>query len=310
MKLDISTPLIRVARDRSLKGVHIALSASNSSDLECRGMVAEHLQQAMLELCRQLLVRGATLSYGGHLDAGGYTEVLLDLALTHRTLSELPPIERIRCYLAWSLAPKSVPIKGRLAKHQLAAKWIFVPRPPGVEVLDPARFLDELVEPLKPSSVNDRYAIARSMTLMREQQTADIDARVAVGGQINGYSGRVPGILEEVLLSMQANKPTFVIGAFGGAAGMIADLLAGKDRAQMTWHFHTREPHILAMRELYARNEGFFDYPDMLTFLHERGADGLNNGLTAEQNRELWCSRSLGRIVALVIEGLANIRGC
>ncbi|MFV8750754.1 TIR domain-containing protein [Nannocystaceae bacterium ST9] len=307
--LDLSTPLLRVARDRRLQGVRIALSAGESRDLARRGLIADHLQTAMLDLCCQLLTRGASLAYGGHLDPRGYTLALLDLALTHQAIG-LPAIERIECYLAWSRAPMAPAMLAKLAQHQRAATWKLVPRPAGIEDLDPVRFGEALSEPLAPCSAIDRYAIARSMTSMREQQTADIDARVVMGGKLDDYTGRMPGVLEEVLLTMQADKPTFVIGAFGGAAGMIADVLAGHDRVEMTWAHHRGAPHLVEMRELYERREGsFLDYPEMLAFLRERGPAGLNNGLSDEQNRELWRTRELGRIVALVLEGLTRVRG-
>jgi hypothetical protein len=310
LELDLSTPLQRVAKDRSLAGIRIALSAGESPDLGRRGLLAAHLQRAMLELCRQLLLRGATLAYGGHLDPGGYAAALLNLALAHQRRSTVPPEERIQCYLAWSRAPESAVVQSRLAQHQRAATWKFVPRPEGVADLDPQRFVVDLPEPLHPDSPPERYAIARSMTAMRERQTAEVDARVVVGGKLDDYAGRVPGILEEVLLTMKAEKPTFVIGAFGGAAGMIADVLAGKDREEMTWAYHQRVPHVAAARQLYEqRDGGFLDYPEMLAFLRERGSDGLHNGLDLDHNRELWTTRDLDRIVALVIEGLTRTRG-
>lgn len=310
LEFDLSTPLQRVERDRSLTDIRIALSAGESPDLERRGLLATHLQRAMQHLCCQLMLRGATLAYGGHLDPSGYTVALLNLALEHQRRTTVPPEERIQCYLAWSRAPESPALLRQLAQHQRAATWKFVPRPAGVAELDPARFVEHLPQPLEPNSPQERYAIARSMTAMREQQTADVDARVVVGGKLDGYSGRIPGILEEVLLTMRAGKPTFVIGAFGGAAGMIADVMQGKDRVEMTWEFHRAMPHSVAMRELYEqRDGGFLDYPEMLAFLRERGPSGLNNGLSPEQNHELWHSRDLDRIIALVIEGLARTRG-
>jgi hypothetical protein len=307
LNLDLTTPLLRIAKARNLSDALIALSAGTSPDLGRRGLVEAHFQHAMLELCRQLLIRGASLAYGGHLEARGYTIALLDLALTHH--SEMPPIERIKCHLSWSFAPRSPTMLSRLVHHQRVADWKCMPRPEGIVDLDPARFVVDLGEPLRPTSPNDRYAIARSMTAMREQQTNDIQARVVVGGKLRGYSGRMPGILEEVLLTMQACTPTFVIGAFGGAAGMIADVLAGEEREEMAWGFHAGEPHIVAMRKLYEeRDGGFLDYPEMLAFLREWGWAGLDNGLNEAENRELWHTRDLGRIVALVIEGLSKTR--
>ena len=66
-------------------------------------MFQEHVDAAMLEISRHLLVRGAALSYGGHLGKEGYTTALFDLVLAHRQMSGLPPVERIINYVGWPL---------------------------------------------------------------------------------------------------------------------------------------------------------------------------------------------------------------
>ena len=41
-------------------------------------------------------------------------------------------------------------------------------------------------------------------------------ARIVLGGRVAGYKGRMPGIAEEALLSLQAQQPVFLLGGFGG----------------------------------------------------------------------------------------------
>ena len=39
---------------------------------------------------------------------------------------------------------------------------------------------------------------------------------------------RIPGVLEEIVLSVKAGQPVFLIGAFGGVAKLVIDLIRGK----------------------------------------------------------------------------------
>ena len=56
------------------------------------------------------------------------------------------------------------------------------------------------------------------LTAMRRALAERCDARIAAGGATAGYRGNMPGVAEEVLLSLEADKPTFVTGALGGCA--------------------------------------------------------------------------------------------
>jgi hypothetical protein len=64
------------------------------------------------------------------------------------------------------------------------------------------------------------------------------------------YSSRIPAVLEEVVLSVQAGQPVFLIGAFGGVARLVIDLLDGKPREEATWDCQKRVPFSLEMRML------------------------------------------------------------
>ena len=84
----VTTPLQRFAVSRPLKEKRIALSMSESTDIARSGLDALHMDGAMMELSRYLLIKGATLAYGGHLGAAGYTQKLYELVRTHNSASE------------------------------------------------------------------------------------------------------------------------------------------------------------------------------------------------------------------------------
>ncbi|HEY1120295.1 MAG TPA: hypothetical protein VGE67_01790, partial [Haloferula sp.] len=319
----LETPLQRAAEGKLLAKKSIILSCSESGDTLRHGLTQDHLDVALVEISRQLLVRGAILEYGGHLGSEGYTVALFDMARTHNATSGVAPVERIVNDVGWPLPFEKLPDATR-AKFSYVATLRRIPRPEGVEHLEPATFMEE-PEFFPASSPERRYAWSRGMTAMRQFQAekSGAVARVVIGGKIGPtitagadgtrterwYMSRIPGVIEEVLLSLRAGQPVFLIGAFGGAAEAAIDLLEGRERKDFTWEFQKNAPHAEAMKELYrAEGQPWEDYPEMTAFFAETGVEGLArmNKLSVEENRELFRSRDLVRVIELILEGLAR----
>src|SRR5262249_8173952 len=107
----------------------------------------------------------------------------------------------------------------------------------------------------------------------------------------------------------KGGQPLYLIGAFGGAARLVIDLLEGRPRHEFTWEFQKAAPHAKAMRALYdAHGPTWEDYDDMANRFASTGVTGLaaRNRLTAQENRELFSSRDVTRIVELLLEGLTR----
>jgi hypothetical protein len=312
------TPLQRAAADRAIGGMKIALSISEADAPERVGMFPEHLDAALLEISRHLLVRGATLGYGGHLGSAGYTAILFDLVRTYQQMSGLPPVERIVNFVGW---PSPLTREQR-AKFQSLATFVRTAVPAGVAAIEPETFVPE-PEPFSADTPARRYAWARGMTLMREQQTAATDARIALGGKmgptvtavpdggkkLRWYSSRIPGVVEEILLSLKAGKPIYLCGAFGGATSTVIELLQGRIPSEFTWEQQKQAPHAEAMRDLYAQqNVVWQSYEEMAAFCANIGVRGLSqmNHLSEAENLELFNCRDLPRLIELLIAGLAK----
>lgn len=127
---------------------------------------------------------------------------------------------------------------------------------------------------------------------------------------VSWYSSRIPGVLEEVLLTLQAGKPLYLCGAFGGAAALAVELLQRRVPEEFTWDFHKQAPHAEGMRDLYTRRGlPWLDYPWMAKFFAETGVAELakNNHLSEDENRELFTSRDVPRILELLLNGLSRI---
>jgi len=317
-----TTPLSRLAAERPLKGTQVALSMSESTDIQHFGFDDLHFRNAMSEISRYLLLKGATLVYGGHLGDEGYTQALFELVRAHHCLAGIDPVERIVNTIGWPL-----PYDQRLvAQYRQVASLKRIERPADLN-LCPGKAVADAVE-TEPfpgdQSAEHRYCWARGMTTMRESQVAKesgIAARVILGGKFGPpkqgpgsdekwYAGRIPGVLEEVVLSAQAGQPVFLIGAFGGAAALAIDLLEGKDRPEATWEYQRRAPNAEAMRALYDRcGQPWWDYPEMVDLLRQTGPTGINPLLTEDENRELFHTRNISRMVALILIGLSRLQG-
>ena len=319
-KVSITTPFERLAADQSLKGQPVALSMSESTDIASCGLDSLHLDGCMLTLSRCLLIKGATLAYGGHLGEKGYTEKLFELVRTHNNLEGVSPFDRIVNYLGWPLPRPTV---AELSKLSEVSKTVELPRPQDIDeslhpdfVLKPAFFPPE-------KSPQHRFAWARGMTDMRSYQAdkarSGVVARIVIGGtfgptmkaladgtqQEKWYGSRIPGVLEEIVLSVQAGQPVFLIGAFGGVAKLVIDLLQGKERHEATWDYQKRAPFAPEMKALYEqRGIGWVDYPEMISMLRESGTKGINPLLSDKEQGDLFETVDLNRMAELILLGL------
>lgn len=313
------TPMQRWAKKSKLDGKRVAISVSESTDLPRYGFDPLHLDGATLELCRYLLIRGAVLSYGGHLGEPGYTRRLFELVRSHNEEGGLPTFERIVNFRGWPL-PRLT--DDERATHLQNALVEEVGRPNDVDESLHGDFVPEPDYFPAETSPAHRFAWARGMTAMREKQSIDARARIVIGGTFaptvkvdekgviekKWYASRIPGILEEILFSVRAKRPVFLIGAFGGVAALVADLLEGVDRKEATWDFQKDAPHAPEMRALYdKRNLEWSDYTDMVTELRDLGHEGVNPTLSAAESQELYRTRNIGRIIALTLKGLESL---
>lgn len=314
----VETPLGRHAREHDLtaKSLVVALSASPAEDISCFGLRSVHLEAALLEISRYLLISGIRLAYGGHLGTDGYTirlaDLLRDPVVEHlrgcNTESNVKSVPQIVNYLPWP-SFETVHAQARLGP---LVDVIQCRRPSDIdETLDPL-FTDPVLCEVPVDSAIRRFAWARGLTEMRRRQVAEVNARVVIGGRIgsasDGYHGRMPGVLEEILLSIEANQPVYLIGAYGGCARLVCEALNGKQLSALTWDHHRAIPYSVELRDLYTeRGIPWEDYDTIFRRLRDGGFDSLCNGLRLDENQELAVTRSTERIVELILSGLQNL---
>jgi hypothetical protein len=287
--------------ERRLKGRLIGLSISNSSDLAERGMSLDHLQDAMVECARHLLAQGASLAYGGDLRPGGFTTILFELVRSHNRAGDK---ERIHNFLAWPIHLRLDPTAWHEYLDEIHPYLLSPPTDLGI---------DGKVY-MAPDDATGRYVWARSLTAMRVEMNLKTHARVLLGGQVTGFKGKYPGLLEEALLAMRSDKPLYLVGGFGGCTRAIVDALKGATPEAFTEAFQMQEPLYKAIVERYRTDVADkkttpIDYAGELQFLRTRGVAGLNNGLSADENETLFTSKNLPEIVHLILKGLTHRLG-
>ena len=310
------TPLQRYANqvERLREDRPVAMSLSESGDTEKYGLAQVHLDRARSEIARYLLLAGARLAYGGHLGKDGNSLALFELVRAHGAPSFIPA-HKIESWIGWP-----VPLTdAQRAEFEELATFVRVKRPPELKPGDDPDFVDEPSFFSAEKSPLHRYAWARGMTAMRMAQTRGTWARIVLGGTIGPtlkampdgtrktvwYSSRIPGVLEETLLSLKEKQPVYLVGAFGGCARLVLDAMEGREREELTWDFHKQAPHASEMRQLYGTE--WWDYPDMVKFLRDTGYAGLHNGLSEDENRLLATTRVPDRIVELILTGLRRL---
>lgn len=149
------------------------------------------------------------------------------------------------------------------------------------------------------------------MTAMRQKLTDETFARVVMGGKIEGYKGRYAGLIEEPLLSLRAGKPLFLVGALGGCARLVIDLLEQRNRPEMTTEVaRANVENYDALVSLYQQhNQEFKTREELAVEIKSFGMNGLSqvlcNGLTDEQNRELFYCADPRRVAHVVISGIS-----
>ena len=258
----------------------VGISVSESPDLKALGLNDGHLRDAMAEIALHLLASGRSLVYGGDLRQHGFTELLAELVGRYENHPRHRGTIAITDYLAWPVHIRmtSDELATLSAEHEPAVRLVFL-------TLDGARLARERRLKL-PGRDPHEEEWTKGLTAMRIAMCHDIQARIVLGGRVEGYRGAMPGVAEEASLSLERGQPTFLLGGFGGCARDIAETLG------------------LAKRWAGSREE----WEGRLCF-RKYSSDDLHNGLSREENVVLARTPHIQEAVALVSRGLRKILG-
>lgn len=253
----------------------VAVSISASPDMAAYGTSHLHLRDLMGHIAMHLLASGQSLAYGADLRADEFPGLLLQLLIRYQGHPHHSGKIAVTDYLAW-------PVHIRMTLEQLdefcvghgeAVRLAFLDR-------DGARLEWDRRRAMPPREP-DAGEWESGLSAMRAAVCGETVARIAAGGRIEGHKGRMPGVAEEVLLSLEARQPVFLLGGFGGCARGIAEAIGLVERED-------RSP------EGWAGSERFSQYTP----------DDLRNGLSREDNAILAGTPHIDEMVALAWAGV------
>jgi SLOG cluster2 len=334
------TPLSKVAQWKKPEGVHcLAISTSVSSDKERFGLSRAHEEAIFDEIHGYFLLAGLQIAYGGALQPDitrgtNFTHRLFELVRGYSRIAADAGAGQLKPILNFAPWPLRLMYGEDEAKlFGIVADLVEGDRPPANEVPenDAELFPPGDNIPALPDSPERRLALARGLTAMRLQMTRQTQARVVIGGTLTGFRGLYPGVVEEAWMSVVCGQPLFLVGAFGGAARAVVDLLQGRERPELTTAgLASTVPNFQAVVGLAEQRglaqvqpgtalnlrplelAGNLVMPDrMIRDFQGAGHLGLtvalNNRLSDDENDELCRSLDPPRIAELVLAGLSQL---
>jgi hypothetical protein len=299
----VFTPLTFGEQSLAGKAVGISVSEPSPEELLEIGQTGGHLFQLSQELGRYILGLGAELVYGGDLRPGGFTEFLFQEghALQSRLRSQTIHLTN---YIAWPIhsADKSE-LRDWKANHRSVATM--------QECALPSELTD-IVAPgglgVCPTGESGAFVWARCLSEMRMQMIGSCNGRISAGGRLVGYNGWMPGVMEEIAITLELRKPVFLLGGFGGVTRLAGELIL-EETLHEHLSFDWQMSHNPGLREMisFARSRGI-DYESQYAEIVVRlkGA-ALSNGLTPTENKRLLKTPFVDEIVHLVLKGLGNM---
>ncbi len=224
LEIDAFTPLWSTSENLVLKDRRVGISISDVPNV---GFSENHLPPSQSlrfaqDLARHLLARSCTLIYGGDLRKDGFTEFILEEAIALKNRLNLITDEiHVENYLAWPIYKADKEMVAWRSNYRAVMKTVEIEPPDDIAgEVDKDNYF-------APSTPQNKYYWSRCLTEMRLDSIESSHARICAGGKLFGYNGKMPGVLEEILVAIDKKKPIFLLGAFGGVVGEVCKVLAG-----------------------------------------------------------------------------------
>jgi len=308
LAVDTFTPLWSLSDRDILKCMRVGISIS---DVSSGGFSKNHLDADQLvrlaqDLARHLLARSAMLLYGGDLRPDGFTAFILDEAaiLKERLRGDQPHVEN---HLSWPLYVSSPEIVAWRAKyHQVMETREYAIPDDVASGLSNDTFLP-------PNTANNKYIWSRCLTDMRKNSISTSTGRVCAGGRLSDYKGKMPGVLEEILITLDMHKPIYLLGAFGGVVGQVCQvILDGMVTDPLTENWQISHNVGYADLQKLARTQGQeSDYQGIKDTLESIQLARLATeaGLEEDEYKRLMRSPFVDECVHLILKGLKQLAG-
>lgn len=284
-----------------LEGINVGISVSEPGGQNQEGIGTGHCMAISLELARYLLANGADLCYGGDINYAinrNFTKSLVGLVEMYDK-EHSDETKRITNYVANYLS-QSITDEMRTDLYGTV----------NFKIMKEINLFDNLeIE----QEIKQKVLKTVDLTSMRNCMNECIDVRVVLGGKMHGFTGMYPGILEEVIMAVEKSKPVYLIGGYGGITSEIVKCISGIKAKLISNERLTLDENennfVQYYNSLSSLNLEKIDYNFISDMLAKKGINGLNNGLSDDENKILFKSKNIYEIISIILKGLYNIFG-
>jgi hypothetical protein len=298
--IEFFTPLL--FNPINIHGKSIGISISDPSDEELIeiGHGSYHLIHLSQDLARHFLARGAILVYGGDLRENGFTDFIFKEAAALQARLRTDNIH-LKNYLAWPI------FKGNtIAMTEWKAKYRHIA---AMEEIEPPSDVFDLIPDknsfLPPLNTQNSYVWSRCLTEMRNTMINDCEVRICAGGKHSGYKGKIPGVLEEIVIALEKKKPLYLLGGFGGVTASICKSIQTQvmnNELTEAWQIQNNAGYMDLLSFMDSRGERYkVDYKAIEDKL--KNAE-LNNGLSKDDNEKLFNTTFIDEAMHFIFKGL------
>lgn len=299
-----STPLTTDLLLLSNKNIGISISDLSEEELIDIGQEKVHLVQLSQDLARHLLAREATLIYGGDLREGGFTEFIFNEAKALQDRIKSNSIH-INNYIAWPIYKNDTEkIKTWKVKYRHVAS---------VKEIGPPKDVKDLIVTedkfLPPAGAQNMFVWSRCLSQMRKDMIDHCDIRICAGGRHSGYKGKMPGVLEEMIIAIKMKRPLFLLGGFGGVTSSICTLIQSRnlpEKLTLDWQVKNNSGYKELLNFGIDYGENYEKEYALLTDIFE--FDNLRNGLNQDDNIRLFNTPFIDEALYIIFKGLKAIQ--
>jgi SLOG cluster2 len=298
---------------RALTGCMINLSISESGDSAQRGFPTGQVNRTTLQVVAALFGQGASVVFGHDWREDGIMEAVYGFA--RQVQAPIPLSLREAAAdaqpLLWNLLPwPDRPYLPEPDLEQLSSTL-------RVEVAglpNELQAVDAEARRVGPDNGLYQYVRARGLTFLRHRLNTVSHVRFCLGGRASGYEGRYPGVIEEAFLAIRDKKPLYLAGFLGGATKQVVDAIEGK---QMTDDFcgptslqSLYEAPVVKESDGTTRDDRVIDRVAVWKTFAGAGRKTIAdaNGLTIEENDELFHTSVVDRVIELVLIGMSRLK--
>ncbi len=315
----------------------IAFSISHQRDNpSARGPDLEQIRELLIGLARPILRQGASLAYGGHWKeaADNFTYDLLRLiSAEQEDNSSGGPDTNLAIGILYNHLPWPDYLD---VSPSIEAQWNNACRIVRITQKQAGIADSDIASDEEVKSETNRAVFNAAVTLsamrrlmmtpitipvaspLKQDVIPAVTARIMLGGKVGGFSGFLPGLFEEALVTLEHKLPLYLLGGFGGAAEVVANAImpdAGDrpqefDAAWLSAHNKSLEKLLesFVMPQGVSPTQKALDVLfDFLVRARAKPSAVLNTGLSDDETRELLKTQDGSTAVGLVRKGLAKL---